>query len=643
MDDAAKAYYQDGCEKISNYEYDRLYDELVELERETGIVMSSSPTQKVGYEVLSSLPKERHQSPMLSLEKTKSVDTLAEWLGDKEGLLSWKLDGLTVVLSYEEGLLVKGVTRGNGEIGEVITQNVRAFDNVPCSIPFHGKLVLRGEAIIRYSDFQEINESLPEAESRYKNPRNLCSGSVRQLDPAITKKRHVRLIVFSLVSAVREDGTDMDFGNSRSKEFQFLENLGFDVVEHRLVRNSDIGDAVLFFSQRVQSNDFPSDGLVLTYEDIAYGLSLGRTAKAPKHSIAFKWSDEIRETVLRDVEWSPSRTGLINPVAIFDPVELEGSTVSRASLHNISWCEDMSLGIGDHINVYKANMIIPQIAENLSKSGGLLPPSFCPACNGKTELRKEKDVKVLFCPNPLCPAKKIKNFALFVSRDALNIDGLSEATLEKLAGHGFVKTYADIFRLGRYRDQIISLDGFGEKSFENLLSSIEEARETDLYRVIYGLGIAGIGLANAKLLCNSFDNNLEKLWAANKDSFCAIDGIGDVLAENIVHYFENDEKMTELKELLQYLRFRETPRDGKAEKKLSGKSVVITGSLRHFSNRRELEELISAAGGKATGSVSAKTAYLVNNDINSTSGKNRKAKELGIPILTEEEFIKLLE
>ena len=643
LNEAARVYYVEGNEIMSNFEYDRLYDELQALEKETSVVLSGSPTQRVGFEVLSELPKERHKSPMLSLDKTKSVEELAAWLGDKEGLLSWKMDGLTVVLTYRDGELKKAVTRGNGEIGEVITQNAMAFDNVPTRIGFKGELVLRGEAIITYSEFQKINESISDADAKYKNPRNLCSGSVRQLDANVTKSRHVNLMAFALVSAVDENGESVDFSNSIEAQYLFMREQGFDTVAYKRVDKDNIEETVRWFSEEIKTNDFPSDGLVLIYDDIAYGISLGRTAKFPRNAIAFKWSDEQAETVLREVEWSPSRTGLINPVAIFDPVELEGTTVTRASLHNISYCEDMELGIGDRITVYKANMIIPQIADNLTRSGKLEPAKICPACGHETEIRSENEARFLYCVNPECPAKKLKNFSLFVSRDALNVDGLSEQTLEKFIGHGFIHKYSDIFHLDRFRSEIITMEGFGEKSYKNLIQAVEKSSHTELYRVIYGLGIAGIGLANAKMLCRYFSDDIEKLKTADVESLLEIDGIGQVLAENIVRYFKDLEKLSQLTELLQELDIVKQEVSDDVPKTLEGMSIVITGSLTHFSNRKELQELIERAGGRAAGSVSAKTAYLVNNDITSTSGKNKKAKELGVPIVTEEDFIKILE
>ena len=637
LSEAGKAYYQESREIMSNFEYDKLYDELVALEKESGVVLSGSPTQKVGYEVLSELPKEAHPSAMLSLDKTKDVAALQEWLGEQEGLLSWKLDGLTIVLTYEGGELSKAVTRGNGEIGEVITNNARMFDNIPLKIAFDGTLVLRGEAVIKYSDFNKMNEEIEDVDAKYKNPRTLCSGSVRQLNNQITAERHVNFEAFALVSA---DG--VDFHNSRSWQFAWLQELGFDVVEHQKVTRETLPEKVAYFAEAIGSYDVPSDGLVLTFEDIAYGESLGRTAKFPRNSIAFKWADEIRETKLRYIEWSPSRTGLINPVAVFEPVELEGSTVSRASVHNLSILESLALGEGDTITVYKANMIIPQIADNLTRSGVSHVPETCPVCGGATAVSQVNDVKALYCTNPDCQAKKIKGFTLLVSRDALNIDGLSEATLEKFIGAGFIKEYSDMFHLDRYKEEITQMEGFGEKSYENLIQSVKTASFTTLPRVIYGLGIAGIGLANAKMLCRAFGYDLEKMRHADEESLVAVDGIGKVLADAWIQYFGNEENNRLVDNLMAELTIEvQESQEGAAI--FEGMTFVITGSVEHFANRKELQEVIEARGGKAAGSVSAKTTYLINNDVASNSSKNKKARELGIPILSEEDFLKLLE
>lgn len=635
--EAAKAYYQESREIMSNYEYDKRYDELLSLEQETGIVLAGSPTRKVGYEVLDELPKEAHDSPMLSLDKTKEVSALQDWLGEQTGVLSWKLDGLTIVLTYEGGELVKAVTRGNGEIGEVITNNAKVFANVPLRIAYQGQLILRGEAVIRYSDFAKINESIEEVDAKYKNPRNLCSGSVRQLNNQITAQRNVNFEAFMLVKA-----EGMEFHNSRARQFEWLRQQGFDVVEYTMVTRETLPDKVEEFAEAIRTYDIPSDGLVLLYDDIAYGDSLGRTAKFPRNSIAFKWADEIRETTLREIEWSPSRTGLINPVAIFEPVELEGSTVSRASVHNISIMEALELGEGDTVTVYKANMIIPQIAENLTRSGKVQIPKHCPVCGGRTKIRQINDVRSLYCMNPDCQAKKVKSFALLVSRDALNIDGLSEATLEKFIGAGFIHSYADIFHLDRHRDAIVEMEGFGQKSYDNLIASVKKASHTTLPRVIYGIGISGIGLANAKMLCREFHYDFEQMRRAEQDALLEVDGIGGVLADTWVSFFSEKKNNQAVDALLAELDI-EQEEENLPGAVFAGMTFVITGSLVHFPNRKELQETIEARGGKATGSVTAKTTYLINNDVASNSSKNKKAKELGIPILSEEDFLRLLE
>ena len=633
---ASKTYYQESREIMSNFEYDRLYDELLTLEAETGTVLAGSPTQKVGYEILSELPKEAHESPMLSLDKTKEVSALQEWLGTQKGVLSWKLDGLTIVLTYEGGELVKAVTRGNGEIGEVITNNARVFANIPLKIAHQGQLILRGEAVIKYSDFTRINDEIEDVDAKYKNPRNLCSGSVRQLNNQITAQRNINFEAFMLV---RAEG--VDFQNSRKAQFEWLKGQGFDVVEYREVTKETLPDAVAKFAEDIQTYDIPSDGLVLLMDDIAYGESLGRTAKFPRNSIAFKWADEIRETCLREIEWSASRTGLINPVAVFEPVELEGTTVSRASVHNISIMETLALGEGDTITVYKANMIIPQIAENLTRSGSIEIPKICPVCGGGTEVRQMNDVKSLYCTNPDCQAKKIKSFALLVSRDALNIDGLSEATLEKFIAAGFIHSYADMFHLDRHREAIIEMEGFGQKSYDNLIAAIKKASNTTLPRVIYGLGVTGIGLANAKMLCREFRSDFDRMRRAGREELIAVDGIGGVLADAWIAYFASEKNNAQVDALLSELTI-EQEAESQEEAIFAGMTFVITGSVEHFANRKELQAVIEARGGKATGSVTAKTTYLINNDVTSNSSKNKKAKELGIPIISEADFLKLL-
>ena len=582
LDRAAKAYYQQDTEIISNREYDQMYDELQALEKETGTVLANSPTISVGYEAVDQLPKEEHESPMLSLDKTKDREVLREFIGEHKTLLSWKLDGLTIVLTYENGGLAKAVTRGNGVTGEVVTNNARVFKNVPLKIPYQGRLVLRGEAIITYSDFERINESIEDVDAKYKNPRNLCSGSVRQLNNEITARRNVRFYAFTLVSA---DG--VDFHNSRARQFEWLKEQGFDVVEYRTVTASTLDEAMEYFSTAITENDFPSDGLVALYDDIAYGDSLGRTAKFPRNAFAFKWADEIRETHLLEIEWSPSRTGLINPVAVFEPVELEGTTVSRASVH----------------------------------------------------IQKVNDVEALYCTNPDCAAKKIKSFALFASRDAMNIDGLSEATLEKFIARGFIHDFGDIFEIGKHRDEIVEMDGFGEKSFENLMTSLDKAKETTLAKVIYSLGIANIGLANAKVICRHFDDDLEKIRHADKEEISSIDTIGPVIAGSLTDYFSDEDNNRKLDHLMSHLTVKKEEKTG--EQIFRNMNFVITGSVEHFANRAQAKEFIESLGGKVTGSVTSKTNYLINNDTTSNSSKNKKAKELGIPILSEEDFLKM--
>lgn len=636
LNDAGRAYYQESREIMSNREYDALYDELKGLEGELGITFANSPTVNVGYEVLSELPKERHESPMLSLDKTKEVEELKKFLGEQKALLSWKLDGLTIVLTYRGGELFKAVTRGNGEVGEVITNNARVFSNIPLKIAYQGELILRGEAVIGYRDFERINSEIEDVDAKYKNPRNLCSGSVRQLNNEITAKRNVRFYAFSLVQA-----ENVDFHNSRACQMEWLMEQGFEVVEFHAVTKDTVEAEVIKFSEKIAENDFPSDGLVLIYDDIAYGQSLGRTSKFPRDSYAFKWADELKETTLTEIEWSPSRTGLINPVAIFEPVELEGTTVSRASVHNISIMEELELGVGDKIEVYKANMIIPQIAKNLTRSGVKDIPHRCPVCQGATEVRQVANAKALYCTNPECQAKHVKSFALFVSRDALNIEGLSEATLEKFISLGYIREFADIFHLDRYQEEIQSLEGFGEKSYRNLVGNAEKARATTLPRVIYALGIANIGLANAKVICKEFRYDVEKMLGATEEELNEIPGVGGVIAKAFVDYFASEKHVRQFRDLLEELVI---PKETAEETKqiFAGVNFVITGSVEHFANRGEVKELIESLGGKVTGSVTSKTNYLINNDAASTSSKNKKANELGIPIISEERFLEMV-
>ena len=633
LNEASRAYYQEDREIMSNFEYDKLYDELESLENEVGVVVSNSPTVNVGYEVLSVLPEIAHDEPMLSLSKTKETSDLISWLDNHTGILSWKLDGLTIVLTYNNGELVRAVTRGSGLIGEDITNNARVFKNIPLKISYQGDLVIRGEAIIKYSDFNRINSEIPETKSKYKNPRNLCSGTVRQLNNEITAKRNINFYAFSIVST----SDNIDVNNSRIKEMKWLANLGFDIVEYKEVNSDNIESSVEWFANQITNIDTPSDGLVLTYDDIEYGTSLGSTAKFPRHSIAFKWEDEIKETKLSEIEWSASRTGLINPIAIFDPVELEGTTVSRASIHNISIVEALQLGIGDTIQVYKANMIIPQIADNLTRSASIKIPEHCPVCQSDTKLDTTNEVKVLYCTNSGCPAKRIKTFNHFTSRDAMNIEGLSEATLQKFVSKGFINETADIFHLDKYKEEIVTMEGFGEKSYNNLIKSINNSRKTTPARVLYSLGLNNVGLSTAKLICDKFDNDFTKVTNATKDELLTIAGIGEVIAESVISYFADEEKRKHIDKILKEIEFETV--DNKKPQILQGKNIVITGSLNQFANRNELKALIEDLGGKVVTSVSSKTDYLINNDKTSQSSKNKKAKELGIDIISEEEFI----
>ena len=636
LNKANYAYEQENREIMSNFEYDALYDELKALEEETGFVMAQSPTVNAGYEVLSELPKERHVAPMLSLDKTKDVDALADFLGEKEGMLSWKMDGLTNVITYNNGELVKALTRGNGEIGENITNNAKVYKNIPLKIPYKGELVLRGESIITHSEFDRINAEIEDVTAKYKNPRNLCSGSVRQLNNKITAERNVLFYVYSLISV----GEDVQFA-TRSEQLEWIKSLGFTCVEQKKVTKATIHDAVAYFAGQVAKNDFPSDGLVLCFDDIEYSKSLGRTAKFPRDSIAFKWKDETAKTKLVEIEWSASRTGLINPVAIFEPVELEGTTVSRASIHNVSIMESLELGIGDEIEVYKANMIIPQIAVNHTKSGTATPPCECPVCGRETRVSTEGDVKVLYCMNPDCLAKKIKSFSLFVSRDAMNMEGLSEATMEKWINEGFLTEPADLFKLARHKDAIVNMEGFGEKSYENLTASIDKARTTTAERLLYSIGIPNIGVATAKLITKAFDADMEKIRHATVEELTEINGIGDVMARGYMDYFAKEENQQQLDHILAEIQLEKA--ENTTEATLEGKTFVVTGSVFQFKNRNELKAYIEERGGKVAGSVSKNTDYLINNDNMSSSSKNKTAKELGIPIITEEEFLAMVQ
>ena len=658
LNEARRTYEQESHSIMSDFEYDKLYDELAHLERELGVILTTSPTINVGYQVVSELPKEQHEKPMLSLDKTKEISALGDFLGEREGVVSWKLDGLTVVLTYQDGQLVKGVTRGNGEVGEVITNNVKTFKGLPLQIPYQGDLIVRGEAVISYSDFARLNEQIEDVDAKYKNPRNLCSGSVRQLNSEITAKRNVHFVGFAIIrSGVLEEKVPASkveireaevqsapltskLENSRKLQLDWLEKQGFQAVEHFLVKRENVKEVVESFSKRVADFDLPTDGLVLTYDDISYGESLGSTSKFPRDSLAFKWADELKETTLKEIEWNASRTGLINPVAIFEPVDLEGTSVSRASVHNLSIMEELELGIGDKVEVYKANMIIPQIANNLTRSGNIIPPSHCPVCGTETTVAMDMGSKTLRCPNPHCQAKAIKTFNLFVSRNALNIEGLSEATIGKFVEKGFIKDIPDFFHLSRFKDEIEEMEGFGEKSYHNLMDSLEKARHTTLPRLIYGLGINHVGLATAKEICKGSGYDSDRLMTMTYEELNEVDGVGSVIAKSVTEYFADDYNRKNFIRLLDEVEIAQN--SVQEEQILAGKTFVITGNVHHFANRNEIKEIIESRGGKVSGSVSAKTNYLINNEITSSSSKNKKAKELGVTILSEEDLLEML-
>lgn len=635
LNKASYEYYQNDSSKLSDFEYDKLYDELVELEKSTGIVLANSPTQNVGYTVLSNLTKIKHDEKILSLDKTKEPEKLKSWLGNQQGMLSWKLDGLTIVLKYNNGELVQAITRGNGEVGEDITHNAKVFKNIPLKISYKDELVVRGEGIISFSDFKRINEELDEDES-YKNPRNLCSGTVRQLNSEICAKRNVMFYGFTVFKA-----NDVDFGDKKSNQLLWLKELGFDIVYNKIVNSDNIIESIYEFENKIPENNFATDGLVLTYDSISYSGSLGTTAKFPKDSIAFKWKDETAETILRNIEWNTSRTGLINPVAVFDSVKLEGTTVNRASVHNVSILEDLKLGIGDTIKVYKANMIIPQIAENITKSGNYEIPANCPVCGGETEVRTIRDGKALYCTNPNCSAQRIRSLSHFVSRDAMNIEGFSEETIKKFVEKGFISDYTDIYNIEKFAEEIKNIDGFGEKSYNNLIKSIENSKKPELPNFIYALGINHVGLSNAKLLCKNINYDINKLFTISQEELVEIDGFGDIIAHSICSYFSDCKNKELIYKMLDIISFAEVEVSYESENmNVKEKTFVITGDLNEFKNRKELQLKIEALGGKVTGSVTKKTNYLINNDILSESSKNKKAKELGIPIITEEQFIK---
>ena len=629
LNKANEAYYYHDNEIMSNKEYDDLYDQLIQLENESGIIYSDSPTQNLGEHIYSSLPKVKHESPMLSLDKTKDRDALREWLGNKEGVLSWKLDGLTVVLTYENGKLEKAVTRGNGAIGEEITENAKFFKNVPLRIPFKGKLILRGEAVISYHDFETINV---EEQGRFKNPRNLASGSIRALDTNQVKKRKVQVIIFEVIQ-----GSE---ANLVTDKFTWISHLGFKPVDYEVVNADNILEKIQDFENRITSNNIPSDGLVLTFNDTAYGRSLGTTGKFPKHSMAFKWQDEVEETVLRSVEWNTSRTGLINPVAVFDPVYLEGTEVSRATLNNVSYIKDLQLGIGDTIEVYKSNMIIPTILSNKTKSNNLIIPVVCPTCGMQARLIRSNNTEILQCMNLDCPARFLNKLIHFCSRDAMDIQGLSIKTLEFVIKQGWVNNFLDLYNLQNYERKWAMMRGFSTVSVRKYLAAIENSKKTESARFLYALGIPKIGRHQSQSLIQVY-----KSWDAfiqavkSNTDFSHIDGVGDCLNQNIHNWYNGFYKQDQIEKLASLMIFED--QEITTSDILKGKTFCITGKLNMFANRSDLVKFIEQQGGKVSGSVSKNTDYLINNDKGSNSSKNKKAIELGVSIITESEFSKL--
>lgn len=630
---AAEAYYNSEQEIISNKEYDALYEELQTLEAKLG-ALPESPTQRVGEKATGSRPKVSHEHPALSLDKTKEINILQKWLGyDKEGILSWKMDGLTIVITFMGGHMIQAVTRGDGFIGEDITDNAASFFGIPAEIPFMGKVIIRAEAVITYDEFIRINEELPADAEPYKNPRNLTSGTVRLLNGI--RDRIVESHAFELV--------EMEGGKPQyiKEQFELLQAWGFKVVDHILVSGENLENQVYNLEKSIEQNPFPSDGLVLTYNDSVYGESLGVTGKFPRNAIAFKWEDETYNTILKEIEWSASRTGLLTPVAVYDPVEVDGSTISRASLFNVSYLQNLQLGIGDHILVYKANKIIPQLSDNLTKSNTAIIPTHCPICGGETSmLTRESDgrkVHTLVCTNSKCPAKHLGRFSRFVCRDAMNIIGVSEKTLKRMIDMGYLHDLTDIYRLENYRAEIEAMEGFGKKSADKLFASIIASKVVEPWRFLYALDIPNVGRdASKKILriCGGSIEGFVKRIQSGED-FLDAEDVGDVTNQLILEWKKDEEKVKEMLELMELMQF--TRSKGAADV-LKGKTVVITGKLKTFKNRDELIAFVEDNGGKVAGSVSANTSYLINNDVNSASSKNIKAKSLGVPIISELEF-----
>lgn len=655
LNKASSAYYNEDTEIMSNFEYDAYYDELCQLEEKEGIVLENSPTQKAGFEVVSNLQTAKHEFPALSLDKTKSRVSLIPWLNGKEGVLSWKMDGLTVVATYNNGKLISAVTRGNGYVGEIVTHNAKHFKGLPRTISFKKKLIVRGEAVMSYKDFETINNEIPNIESKYKNARNLASATVRLLDANKSAQRPISLFVFDLVFREGNNGENA-LPKLKSEQFKWLETLGFNVVEYKVVSGETIVKEIENFENKLLQNPFPSDGLVLIFNDDEYGKSLGMTGKFPRNGIAFKWKDETVSTKITDIEWSASRTGLLNPVAIFEPVEIEGTTVSRASVHNVSIAESLQLGIGSTVEVLKANKIIPQIAKTTKSTGKTFVPDICPICGHKTQIRENDGIKTLYCTNPECSAKHVGKYVHFCARDCMNILGMSEATVSKFIECGIIKEYADFFRFDKH-PEIKTMEGFGEKSFQKMISSSEEAlNKADFVHIIHSFGIPNVGLGQAKLLKKAVEQWSYEMYPefemtyfdclarmSETFDFETIDGFGQIIAKSLLNWIDkNMVKDTEVMNFITLVPALWIPK--KEEKKASaiaGKTFVITGSVNHYKNRDALKEFIESLGGKTSGSVSAKTDFLINNDVTSTSGKNKKAKELGVKIISEDEFIAL--
>lgn len=624
---------------MSDYEWDKLYDELKLLEQETNIIYSNSPTQNVGCKVLDKIEKVTHNHPMLSLDKCHSEKDLIDFAKDKDCILSVKCDGLTTSLHYINGKLIGAESRGNGIEGGNILENVMTIKNIPLNVPYKEELIIDGETIIDWNTFNKINEGLPTGQDKFKHPRNLASASLNVLDTKIAASRNMRFIAWRVIKGL----------NCKSVFFSLkeAEKLGFEIVPMWTYTNKssdkeNISTMLSDLQDKADNLGIPYDGAVMTYDDIEYGKSLGRTEKFFKHSIAYKYEDELYETNLNDIEWNTSKTGLINPVAVFEPVDLDGAITTKATLHNISYIEKLQLGIGDTIQVYRANMVIPKVHDNLTRSNTWKLPDKCPCCGGNVEIHNENGSKTLHCMNNDCKAKLLGKLSHFVSKNAINIDGLSEQTLQKFIDLGWLNTFKDIYYLSDHKEEMYKLDGFGKKSVDKLLESIEKSRNTTLDRFIYGLCIPLIGRTASKTITKEFNNQPEEfynIWCHGYD-FTKLNDFGDTMNNSMQDFIKNNYRWIAV--LIGEFIFRESDNNDNIKQVLEGKTFVITGSLRFYKNREELAAVIERNGGKISGSVSAKTSYLINNDVTSTSGKNKKANELGIPIISEGEFVQMI-